>query len=193
MQWNAVGLVHEALRRSVSPGTCCIDATAGKGRDTALLCHLVGTQGRVLAFDIQPEAIAQTRALLEREGLAARAQLIQDSHAHMARYAAPASVQAIVFNFGRLPGGDPRIITQPASSLAAVEAGLQLLQPGGLLALALYYGGFNGTAERDALLAYLAGLDSRRFTVLHCDWLNRTGDPPFPVFVRKEPTATESV
>jgi len=187
MQWNAVGLVHEVLRRSVQPGACCIDATAGRGRDTALLCRLVGAQGRVLAFDIQPEAIAQTQALLEREGLAARAQLIWDSHANIARYAAPESVQSIVFNFGRLPGGDPHIMTQPESSLAAVEAGLQLLLTGGLMALALYYGGENGTAERDALLAYLSGLDSRRFTVLRCDWLNRTGDPPFPVFVRKEP------
>ena len=61
MQRNTLGVVHEFLRRSVQPGAFCIDATAGKGRDTALLCRLAGPEGRVLAFDIQPEAVEQTR------------------------------------------------------------------------------------------------------------------------------------
>ena len=69
MQRNTLGVVHEFLRRSVQPGAFCIDATAGKGRDTALLCRLAGPEGRVLAFDIQPEAVEQTRALLEAEGV----------------------------------------------------------------------------------------------------------------------------
>ena len=52
MQLNTLGLVHEFLRQTVRPGAVCIDATAGKGRDTALLCRLAGETGRVLAFDI---------------------------------------------------------------------------------------------------------------------------------------------
>ena len=52
MQLNTLGVVHEFLRRSVQPGALCIDATAGKGRDTALLCRLARQEGRVLAFDI---------------------------------------------------------------------------------------------------------------------------------------------
>ena len=55
----------------VGPGAFCIDATAGKGRDTALLCRLAGESGHVLAFDIQPDAISQTKALLAAEGLTA--------------------------------------------------------------------------------------------------------------------------
>ena len=46
---NTLTIVHDFLRRQVKPGAFCIDATAGKGRDTALLCHLAGEQGRVLA------------------------------------------------------------------------------------------------------------------------------------------------
>ena len=110
MQRNTLGVVHEFLRRSVQPGAFCIDATAGKGRDTALLCRLAGPEGRVLAFDIQPEAVEQTRALLEAEGLQAEVHL--DSHAHMDRYAQPETVDCVVFNFGRLPGGDPQIMTR---------------------------------------------------------------------------------
>ncbi len=184
MQLNTLAMVHEFLERHVAPGAVCIDATAGKGRDTALLCRLAGSSGRVLAFDIQPEAIAQTRALLAREGLAA--QVIQDSHAHMERYAPPGSVDCVVFNFGRLPGGDPTVFTQPESSVAAIAAGLRLLKPGGVMAIALYYGKENGYGERQAVLEHLAALDDRAFSVLSCHWANRRNDPPMPIFIWKE-------
>jgi SAM-dependent methyltransferase len=184
MEKNTLAVVHAFLRRSVAPGAVCIDATAGRGRDTALLCRLAGPTGRVLAFDIQPEAVEDTRRLLAREGLSA--QVILDSHANMERYAEAESVDAIVFNFGRLPGGDPQIFTRADTSLAAVDAGLRLLRPGGVMALAVYYGGENGYDERDALLAHLRQLDSRSCSVLVCDWANRPHDPPIPVLIWKE-------
>ena len=184
MQLNTLGLVHEFLRQHVKAGAFCIDATAGKGRDTALLCRLAGPTGRVLAFDIQQEAVDQTRTLLEREGLTA--EVILDSHANMDRYAQPGAVDCVVFNFGRLPGGDPRIFTRAESSMAAIGAGLRLLRPGGVMAIALYYGGENGYEERDTVLEYLKTVDDRAYTVLCCDWANRRGEPPMPIFLWKE-------
>ncbi|WP_298034628.1 class I SAM-dependent methyltransferase [uncultured Dysosmobacter sp.] len=184
MQLNTLHMVHEFLERHVRPGAFCIDATAGKGRDAALLCRLAGPSGRVLAFDIQEEAVRQTRALLAVEGLAA--QVILDSHAHMEQYAEPETVDCVVFNLGRLPGGDPRIFTQADSSVAAIRAGLRLLRPGGVMAIALYYGKGNGYSEKNAVSAYLETLDDRMFSVLRCDWANRRGDPPMPIFIWKE-------
>ena len=184
MNLNTLGLVHEFLRQTVRPGAFCIDATAGKGRDTALLCRLAGAEGKVLAFDIQLEAVEQTKALLEKEGLSAT--VLQESHANMGRYAEEGTVDAIVFNFGRLPGGDPHIFTVAESSIAAIDAGLALLKPGGVMAIALYYGKENGYAERDAILAHVRTLDDRQFSVLSCDWANRKNDPPLPVFIWKE-------
>lgn len=184
MQLNTLSMVHEFLKRTVRPGDFCIDATAGRGRDTALLCRLTGETGRVLAFDIQEAAVEQTNALLAAEGLTA--EVILDSHANMERYAAAETVDCIVFNFGRLPGGDPMVFTRADTSVAALEAGLQLLKPGGTMAIALYYGGANGYSERDAVLAWLETLDDRRFSVLRCDWANRRNDPPMPIFIWKE-------
>lgn len=184
MQLNTLYMVHDFLKQNVQKGAFCIDATAGKGRDTALLCRLAGMDGQVLAFDIQEAAIAQTRALLEAESL--QAEVILDSHVHLERYAAAETVDCVVFNFGRLPGGDPHIFTQPDSSVAAIGAGLRLLRPGGVMAIALYYGKENGYAEKNAVLAYLKTLDDRRFSVLCCDWANRRGDPPMPIFIWKE-------
>ena len=184
MELNTLSMVHAFLRAHVQPGALCIDATAGRGRDTALLCRLAGPEGRVMAFDIQQCALDQTAALLAADGL--RAELHLDSHEHMADYAAAGSVDCIVFNFGRLPGGDPAIMTCADSSVAAVKSALELLKPGGVMALALYYGGANGYEERDALLEYLRGVDSSRYSVLCCDWCNRRGDPPIAVFVWRE-------
>lgn len=184
MELNTLAMVHAFLRKEVRPGAVCIDATAGKGRDTALLCRLAGETGRVLAFDIQEEAVAQTQALLASEGLLA--EVLLDSHAHMGRYLPPESVDCIVFNFGRLPGGDPKIFTQADTSVEAIRVGLELLRPGGVLAIALYYGGENGYEERDQILQYLEEVDQRCCSVLACRWTNRRGDPPMPVFVWKE-------
>ena len=184
MQLNTLSMVHEFLRRTVKPGDFCIDATAGKGRDTALLCRLTGDAGRVLAFDIQEAAVAQIRALLAAEGLTA--EVVLDSHAHMERYAEAGTADCVVFNFGRLPGGDPAVFTRADSSVAALDAALRVLKPGGTVAIALYYGGANGYTERDAVLAWLETLDDRRFSVLCCDWVNRRNDPPMPIFIWKE-------
>ena len=184
MQLNTLGMVHAFLRHHVKEGAFCIDATAGKGRDTALLCRLAGDTGRVLAFDIQPEAVEQTNALLDQEGLTA--QVVLDSHANMENYAEAETADCVVFNFGRLPGGDPHIFTVADSSLQAIDAGLRLLKPKGVMAIALYYGKENGYEERDAVLAHLKELDDRKFSVLCCDWANRRGEPPMPIFIWKE-------
>ena len=151
MQLNTLSMVHEFLKQHVAPGAFCIDATAGKGRDTALLCRLAGEGGRVLAFDIQPEAIAQTKALLSAEGLTA--DVILDSHANMEQYAAPQTVDCVVLNFGRLPGGDPAVFTRAETSVEAIGAGARSLKPGGVMAIALYYVKENGGGERDAVLS----------------------------------------
>ena len=94
MQLNTLSMVHDFLKRSVQPGAFCIDATAGKGRDTALLCRLAGETGRVLAFDVQPEAVAQTKALLTAEHLTA--EVLLDSRANMERDAAAGPAEGSV-------------------------------------------------------------------------------------------------
>ena len=138
----------------------------------------------MLAFDIQADAVQQTKALLAAEGLSG-AQVILDCHSNMARYAQPGTVDCIVFNLGRLPGGDPQVFTTADTSIPAIKTGLHLLKPGGVMSLSIYYGGANGYGERDALLSYLAALDDREVTVLTSFWHNRPHDPPIAAFLWK--------
>ena len=183
---NALGLSHQFMAAHVREGAVCIDATAGKGRDTLFLCRLVGDSGRVIALDIQADAVAQTSVLLTAEGVIHRAQVVQDCHSHLGDYAPPQSVDGIMFNFGWLPGGDHNTFSHADTSVAAVRAALDLLKVGGVMTLCLYYGRQNGTAERDAILDFLPTLDNRRYTVIRGDFANRTGDVPIPVFIVRE-------
>lgn len=112
--------------------------------------------------------------------------LILCGHEHMDRYLAPESVDGICFNFGYLPGGDHRIATQAETSVAAVEQGLRLLKPGGVMSLCIYSGGDTGFAEKEALLGYLKKLPSEAYTVILSPYYNRRGDPPLPVFVFRQ-------
>lgn len=186
MGLNTLFLAHKFVSEHVKPGDLCIDATAGKGRDTVFLCSLVKENGKVLAFDIQPEAIAQTQALISEHGYHQIASVILDSHSNMEQYAAPETVDCIIFNFGWLPGGNHKIFTHPDTSIPAIEAGLRLLKPGDIMSLCIYYGGESGYEERDALLEYLATIDNRKYTVIVNTFHNRIGDPPIPVYIYKE-------
>ncbi len=180
---NALSIVHGVISSHIKSGGMCIDATCGRGYDTAFLCQLVGENGKVIGFDIQQDAIDSTRALLESKGL--NAELILDSHANLDKYVDSESVDLIVFNLGYLPRGDHSIFTHFESTRQAIEKGLNALKKGGLMCVSVYYGGDSGYEEKDALLPYLKGLDDSKYQVLATFFYNWKKDPPIPIFIIK--------
>lgn len=169
----------------VRPGDLCIDATMGNGHDTLLLSCLCGDKGKVLAFDIQQEALDHTQQLLTESSAPSNYHLILDSHEYMDAYAEEGTVSCITFNFGYLPGGDHQKATRPASSIAAIKKGLSLLRKGGLMSLCIYSGGDSGFEERDAILSFLKGLDPKRCLVIKTEYVNRPNNPPIPALIIK--------
>lgn len=176
---------HHFIREHVNRGDICIDATAGNGNDTLLLCELVGEHGKVIAFDIQKEAVENTRRRLEEQGILERAEVLLESHTNMSRYAEADSVSCIVFNFGYLPGGDHALATKKDTSIAAIHEGLGLLKRGGMMSLCIYSGGDSGFEERDAILTELKQLDSKKYLVVLSEYYNRPNNPPIPVMILK--------
>jgi len=183
---HTISLLHTWIRKKVQEGAVCIDATAGKGKDTALLAELAGQTGKIIAMDIQQDAIEQTAVYLQKKGLAERVQLVHDSHANMDLYADIASVDCIVFNLGYLPGGDHNIATQAESTIQALKKSLALLKPLGIITLAIYHGGDTGFDERDAVLEWLKTVDSKQYTVMVTDFYNRPNHPPLAVCIIRE-------
>lgn len=184
MKLNTLQLAHKWMCEHIKSGNFCIDATAGRGFDTVFLCEQVGLNGKVMAFDIQDEAILSTKALLEEKGL--EAELILDSHTQMSCYAAPASVDGIMFNFGYLPGGDHNICTHKEESIEAIKVGLNLLKKQGVMALCIYHGGDTGFEEKDAIMAYLKTIDSKKYTVIVSEFFNRPNHPPIFVGIMRD-------
>ncbi len=182
---NTLSITGELLEAKIKSGDFCIDATAGNGHDTEKLCRLVGGSGRVLAFDIQEQAVKNTRNRLKELGLDKTGTVILDSHANMAAYAKTGTADCIVFNLGWLPGGDHSVFTRAETTIAAMNAGLEILKDGGFISVSIYYGGRNGYEERDALLKYLEELDPLKYTVLTTRFLNRRGDVPISAVIYK--------
>lgn len=176
---------HHFIRYHVQEGDICIDATAGNGNDTQLLCELVGDAGKVYAFDIQAQAVANTKERLEIAGLSERAEVLQDSHTNMGNYANEGSVSCIVFNFGYLPGGDHNLATRKETSIEAIHEGLRLLKKNGMMSLCIYSGGDSGFEERDAILEELKQLDGKKYLVIKSEYYNRPNNPPMPVMIVK--------
>ena len=160
---------HGFIKEHVEPGDICIDATAGNGNDTAYLCGLLKGTGKVYAFDIQEQAVIRTRERIK--DAACETEVILSGHENMARYIKEA--------------GDHAMATKGETSIAAMEAGLALLKAGGIMSLCIYSGGDSGFEEKDAVLAWLRTLDSKRFLVIVSEYYNRPNHPPIPAFVVK--------
>lgn len=170
---NAVALSHfymEQLR-----GEVYIDATCGNGNDTAFLAGLAGKH--VYAFDVQPQAVENTKRRLAEQGLADRATVILDSHANLLRYVS-VPVDGILFNLGRLPGSDHAIYTSAESTIAAIEAGLSLLKKDGIIGVSAYWGDEICAREARQVRQYLEGLDQSRAEVLMHQFINERRCPP---------------
>lgn len=178
-------LAHLLLRDALRAGDMVIDATAGNGHDTAFLADCVGPLGKVVAFDIQPEAIGSAAATVQAAGLADRVVFHTVSHCQMHLHVAPSSATAIVFNLGYLPGGDHRIATGSGTTLAALARALDLLHPGGLLSVVCYPGHAEGATEAAAVASWMETLPSHGWKLARYDLPNTRRPAPFLLLARK--------
>lgn len=154
-------LAHQLLEQQLTPGDLTIDATAGNGYDTLQLARLVGPDGRVIAIDLQSEAITATRARLHHAHLESQCELIQADHAKLLQNLIPSHsemVSAITFNLGYLPGSDKAVQTLTDTTLPALDACAKLLKPGGLLLVTAYRGHTGGDLEAEAVRNWMQQL-----------------------------------
>jgi len=178
-------LACEVLR----PGDLAIDLTAGKGRDALALAQAVGESGQVVAFDLQAEALQQAAAFLHEHGWSTvfpgagetiperpGIYLVQGCHSTLAE-TVQRPVRAVMANLGYLPGGDPSLITQPESTLAALRQALDLLAVGGRLAVTVYPAHPGGAEEASAVDDFFRHLSRDLWQVLLLRVANRSEAP----------------
>ncbi len=178
-------LAREVILQAVGPGDTAVDATMGNGHDTLMLCEAVGPEGRVYAFDVQEQAVEETKKRLREHGAEGRAELIRAGHEHMAEYVR-GPVKAVMFNLGWLPGGDHTVTTRWETTRQAAESALDLLAPMGVLVICVYPGHAEGEREKRELTAFLAGLSNRQYNVLRQQFLNAGEGAPECFVIQKQ-------
>lgn len=178
---------HQLLSQVVQTGDDVVDATIGNGNDTVKLAQLVGSTGTVYGFDIQEQAIEETKKKLQLTGVHSQVKLFHKGHEELASVVSEESeLAAVVFNLGYLPRGDKSIITKPNTTLQAINQSLSLLKRGGLLLVMIYHGHDGGKEEKNAVLEHLQALPQERFQVLQYGFINQKNSPPFLFAVEKK-------
>lgn len=184
VRW-AQTVLHSRLRK----GDIVVDATAGNGHDSLFLAQQVLPGGQLFIFDVQAEALRQTRVRLTENGVPLDAVTFLHAGHETLDTALPETlrgkVRAIMFNLGYLPGGDKQLITQPATTMIALQSSLDWLDTDGLLTVVAYPGHDGGREEALALEDWTSALPVDRFEAQKIAYLNFRPTTPFCLVVRK--------
>ena len=169
-------------------GEVAVDFTMGNGNDTLFLSRTVGETGRVYAFDIQEAALESTKKHLTENSAPENYTLICASH-HRVKEFVKEPIKAGMFNLGYLPGsGKKAVTTLRETTMAAVEAALDLLLPDGVLIVAIYPGHEEGEIEGEMLREYFSTLSKYKICPSIFRILNSPTSPYF-FLVEKSPRA----
>ncbi len=182
---RATEVAHVLSSTFLHEGQKVIDATCGNGNDTLFLAERVGATGKVYAFDVQEQALAETRKLLSERQQLDRVELIRDSHENFARYV-DSAVDAIIYNLGYLPGGQKEITTNTASTLYSLQEGMKILADGGFISIVAYPGHPQGEQEANEIEKLLRGLPAPPWYVLTYKRLNSLKPSPYLIFIKKQ-------
>lgn len=172
-------MAHDFLAQVITREDIVVDATMGNGHDTLFLAKLAK---QVYAFDIQEQALEKTSQRLQEAGLT-NAELILQGHETVDQFVK--EVKAAIFNLGYLPSADKSIITQPQTTLDALDKLCHMLVKGGRIAIMIYYGHEGGDIERDAVLDFVSQLPQQEYTATIYRTLNQINNPPFLVMIEK--------
>lgn len=181
---NAVTLAHKIVEKIVVPGDVVVDATVGNGRDTVFLAELVGSQGKVYGFDVQQAALERAQARLVEAGIEKRVYLIHEGHEDLDKHVKPL-IKACMFNLGYLPGSSHDLVTKPKTTRLALEAGLGLLDKGGIITLVVYTGHSGGPSEAEVIAKIVVSLPQEAWDVMQLTFPNRRNNAPYLVTIQR--------
>lgn len=149
-----VDKAHSFISKHLSKGDVCIDATAGNGHDSLFMAKLVTCEGSLFSFDIQVEALTQTKKLLTDNDCMRQAKLIHDCHSKMKNSLNPdlmRRIKVVAFNLGYLPSGNHKIITKKETTIKAITEIYDWIDKNGVISVVAYRGHYGGIQETNAI------------------------------------------
>ena len=91
----------------------------------------------------------------------------------------PASVRAVAFNLGYLPGEDHAVTTEASETLKALEAATLAIEPEGGLSVVCYPGHEAGAVEAEAVEKWFNDLPAKGWRVAKYAMLGTQKPAPF--------------
>ncbi len=182
---SVLNMVRKLAIQTVKSKDLVIDATAGNGNDTLFLANLV-PYGKVFAFDIQKEAIHNTKKLLNKNNVN---NVILYNHSHdkfnlfLKDY--QNRISFIVYNLGYLPRGNEQITTNYKTTINSLRQALNLINKKGVIVLTIYTGHDNGL-ESQKIKEYLETIkDEYNIFEFHntCDVKS-----PYVIYIKQKKT-----
>ena len=177
---KVIDYAHQLIARATTRLDTVVDCTMGKGKDTLYLSSIAN---KVYSFDIQDDAINQTKKLLEKNNVT-NVTLIKDSHENIKEYVKE-YVTGVIFNLGYLPDGDKTVTTKTETSLKAINESLTLLKIGGVCCVVIYPGHPEGAKESETLNIELSKLDQKKYDCLKYEFINWKNKPAYLIAIKR--------
>ena len=184
MMTDLLSLHKYFLSQHIKAGDTVADFTMGNGNDTLWLSTQVGENGRVYAFDIQQQALDNTKKNLTEKGAPENYTLILDSHSNLKNYI-EGNIKAGVFNLGYLPGADKSKTTLRETTRKAVTDAIDILDHDGILLIAVYPGHEEGALEGQMLGEMLAEYTRYKYCMSRFQIINSPTSPYFFMVEKK--------
>lgn len=186
---NSIQLAHCLLKDRLNEANIIVDATAGNGNDTLFLAQNAVSQAKLYVFDIQKEAILNTKDLLIDNQSTINLSLknitfVHDSHEKIDNYIQD-RIDIAIFNLGYLPGGNHNITTKNNVTLKAINKVLNKLNINGYLAIVMYPGHEEGLKEYQSIKLFVEDLPKKSFTVGWYKMINHNFNAPALCWIEK--------
>lgn len=174
----------ELITSHIHSDSTVIDATCGNGHDTLFLAQSV-PNGHVYGCDIQQTAIDATRLKTKAFD---HVTLVHTGHENIINHIHSDHLErldAAIFNLGYLPKGDKHIVTQPDTTITAIERIFEHLRPEGIIVLVVYPGHPEGQVESEQVYRYLQNFDQQQAHILQYGFINQQNNPPYVIAIEK--------
>lgn len=159
---NILDFSKYIIKNNCREDNICIDFTMGNGYDSLFLSILV-PKGFVYSFDIQKQAIENTKKLFLEKGMYNNIEFIEDGHENFDKYVKNFNIG--IYNLGYLPKGNKNITTKKETTIESIKKSIYLLEKKGIICITIYRGHGEGFLEGIEIEKFIKNISKEKYEI----------------------------
>ena len=170
----------QLMKNNLKEKDLVIDATIGNGNDSLFILNTI-TKGHLFGFDIQKEAINNTKKLLKNyKNYTLYNKGHENIYKTLKKY--KNKISLIIFNLGYLPNGNKNITTNYKTTIKALKESQKLLNNKGHIVITIYEGHPEGNKESIEIKKYL-----KKENIIYEEYHNTDNkNAPYTINIKKQ-------